>query len=199
MAGKYARAPAVIIAPWGPKEVRRLTEMWAKGLSTRLIGVAMGRTKNSVIGAAHRNYLPARGTPIKPGGVQPKVRASRSKESEALRLAKKAEDDTRAARAAVVAAKHRAAAEVVSAALRLERIAAESLWRAPETSTAAIRSTGIGGRGCMYPLWGMVSPTHKYCGAAQRTGHVYCETHFQVCTTPRTGKFLWPVRATVAI
>jgi len=183
MAKKHTRpTPAVANTPWGAKRVARLTQLWLSGMVTRLIGVELQCTKNSVISAAARYKLPPRGSPIKPGGVNPKVRVHRSKESEVLRLAKKAEADARAARAMVVAAKRRAAAAAVSAALRLERIAAENLWLAPETFTATAHIPGIGGRGCMYPLWGNTRPTHKYCGAAQRTGHVYCEKHFTLCT-----------------
>jgi hypothetical protein len=183
MAAKHKRtSPAVGHALWGAEDVRYLTELWAQGLATRVIGLRMKRSKNSIIGAAHRHHLPPRESPIKPGGVKPKVRVHRSKESEMLRLAKKAEADARAARAMVVAAERRAAAAVVSAALRLERIAAENLWLAPETFTATAHIPGIGGRGCMYPLWGNTHPTHKYCGGVQRTGHVYCEKHFTLCT-----------------
>lgn len=187
MEKKHTRTtPAVANTPWDEKRVARLSRLWLSGMVTRLIGVELQCTKNSVISAAARYKLPPRGSPIKPGGVKPKVRVHRSKESEVLRLAKKAEADARTARAAVVAAERRAAAAVVSAALRLERIAAENLWRAPETSAVApaglIHIAGIGGRGCMYPLWGNTHPTHKYCGGAQRTGHVYCEKHFTLCT-----------------
>lgn len=183
MAKNHTRpTPAVGTTPWDEKRVARLSRLWLSGMVTRLIGVELQCTKSSVISAAARYKLPPRGSPIKPGGVKPKARVHRSKESEVLRLAEKAEADARAARAAVVAAERRAAAAVVSAALRLERIAAENLWHAPETPAGPIHIAGIGGRGCMYPLWGNTHPTHKYCGGAQRTGHVYCEPHFTLCT-----------------
>lgn len=159
MAKNHTRpTPAVGNTPWDEKRVARLSRLWLSGMVTRLIGVELQCTKSSVISAAARYKLPPRGSPIKPGGVKPK------------------------ARAAVVAAERRAADAVVSAALRLERIAAENLWHAPETSAGPIHIAGIGGRGCMYPLWGDTHPTHKYCGGAQRTGHVYCEPHFTLCT-----------------
>ena len=51
---------------WHPSEDQMLTALWAQGLSTMQIAARMqGRTKNSVIGRAHRLELPARLSPIK--------------------------------------------------------------------------------------------------------------------------------------
>jgi|GEM_PF-1179869 len=63
--------------PWTPEEDATLTELWGTGLSTRLIGEAMRRGKNSVIGRSHRLKLPPRASPIRPAGEaqkKPRVR-----------------------------------------------------------------------------------------------------------------------------
>lgn len=45
---------------------RRLTELYLSGMSTPKIGVALGVTKNVVVGRAHRLALPERGSPVAP-------------------------------------------------------------------------------------------------------------------------------------
>ena len=189
MGKKHTRtSPATNNHIWDAASVARLTQLWMEGMVTRLIGVHMGLSKNSIVGAAHRLHLPERPSPIKLGGPNPKVRIHRTKESEALRLDKKAETDARAASMAVVVAARRAAAAVASAALRFERKTADELWYAKErppapTKTSGLGKTnGIGGRGCMYPMWGDGRPTHEYCKKVQRTGYAYCTKHFLLCT-----------------
>lgn len=44
-------------AMWGEDEIKILTKMAAAHASARLIGIALGRTKNSVIGRCHRNRI----------------------------------------------------------------------------------------------------------------------------------------------
>ena len=71
--------------PWTPAEVTELMRLWATGLSTYKIADAMGRSKNSVVGKAHRLGLPARPSPIirkgqypaRPHRDRPAVRSAR--------------------------------------------------------------------------------------------------------------------------
>lgn len=51
--------------PWTRQADDELTAHWRAGLSTTAIGAAMGRSKNAIIGRAHRLNLPARESPIK--------------------------------------------------------------------------------------------------------------------------------------
>lgn len=51
---------------WTPEDDDSLRVMWAKGISTSEIGRELGRSKNSVIGRAHRMDLDARKSPIRP-------------------------------------------------------------------------------------------------------------------------------------
>jgi GcrA cell cycle regulator len=69
---------------WTTDEDRRLTALWAQcnpRLSCNGIAAAMGRTKNMVVGRAHRLKLPARPSPILERAaypaLQPKARAAR--------------------------------------------------------------------------------------------------------------------------
>lgn len=61
------------IIAWNPEQVAELRALWAEGLSTRLIGLRMGISKNSVIGKANRLHLSPRPSPVKRG--EPKVRS----------------------------------------------------------------------------------------------------------------------------
>lgn len=53
-------------AAWAtPRALRELERLWAAGVSTAEIGQALGVSKNSIVGKAHRLGLPERPTPIK--------------------------------------------------------------------------------------------------------------------------------------
>src|ERR1700733_10421343 len=53
---------------WTDDTIRELRQLWSEGHSTAEIGRRMGVTKNTVVGKAHRLDLPARPSPIRPGG-----------------------------------------------------------------------------------------------------------------------------------
>ena len=63
--------------PWTDACNQRLTTLWAEGHSAAEIARRMLRTKNSIVGRAHRMKLPARPSPIKAatGNVAPPKRA----------------------------------------------------------------------------------------------------------------------------
>lgn len=50
---------------WPSKDDDRLRALWGGGLSTAKIAVALGKSKNAVVGRAHRLNLPSRPSPIK--------------------------------------------------------------------------------------------------------------------------------------
>jgi GcrA cell cycle regulator len=45
---------------WSEAELLTLRQLWAEGMSARLIGVELGRSRNSVVGKAHRLELAPR-------------------------------------------------------------------------------------------------------------------------------------------
>jgi GcrA cell cycle regulator len=53
-------------AVWPEKDLAQLRALWATGMSAKAIGVAMGRSKSSIIGRAHRLDLEGRPSPIRP-------------------------------------------------------------------------------------------------------------------------------------
>jgi GcrA cell cycle regulator len=54
---------------WDAAAVAWLRRLWAAGLSTAAIGREMTRSKNSVVGKAHRLFLPPRPSPIQNAGA----------------------------------------------------------------------------------------------------------------------------------
>jgi GcrA cell cycle regulator len=53
--------------PWSPEDLGTLRELWTLGHSSSKIGRLMRRSRNSIIGKAHRINLPARPGPIRRG------------------------------------------------------------------------------------------------------------------------------------
>ncbi|HEX3576583.1 MAG TPA: GcrA family cell cycle regulator [Rhodopila sp.] len=51
--------------PWSADEMATLERLWLRGDATPLIASALGRSKNSIVGKAHRLRLPGRPSPIK--------------------------------------------------------------------------------------------------------------------------------------
>lgn len=62
---------------WPAKDLEILRKLWMTDMTTAKIGEAMGRSKNSIVGKAHRLNLPGRGSPIKSNGHPPKPRILR--------------------------------------------------------------------------------------------------------------------------
>lgn len=60
--------------PMTDAERETLRILWAEGHSTNEIGRRMKRSKNSIVGYAHRMFLPSRPNPVKGGGPKHDVR-----------------------------------------------------------------------------------------------------------------------------
>ena len=59
---------------WTPPEIERLRALWDEGVFGTEIARRLGKTRNAVIGKAHRLKLASRPSPIKPGGPSGKPR-----------------------------------------------------------------------------------------------------------------------------
>ena len=57
---------------WTDEDIERLKKLWSEGHSTAEIGRLIGKSKNAVVGKAHRLSLAARPSPIKKSSVTPK-------------------------------------------------------------------------------------------------------------------------------
>jgi len=172
------------VIAWTEADDAALREMWEAGRVASEIGLAMGRSRNSVIGRAHRMLLPARPSPIgqRPPGAAPKPKK---------RGRPKRADLQRAARIAA----RRAAAPVNPIPAAPPAFAGDP---APVRSTGFLDVSSLdlprpvtpaGGSSagcCRWPLWGHKErPTHRYCGdpvSHRRDGapRAYCAAHAAV-------------------
>lgn len=53
---------------WTPAEIETLAQMWQAGATARAIAAVLGRSRNAVIGMAHRAGCAPRSSPIRPRG-----------------------------------------------------------------------------------------------------------------------------------
>jgi GcrA cell cycle regulator len=53
-----------VTTDWTAAELATLRRLWAEGVTALAIGREMGRSRNSVVGKAHRLFLPPRPSPI---------------------------------------------------------------------------------------------------------------------------------------
>lgn len=58
---------------WTDEDIEKLRKFWTEGHSTAEIGRMIGKSKNAVVGKAHRLELAARPSPIKKTSVTPKA------------------------------------------------------------------------------------------------------------------------------
>jgi len=138
----------MIGAGWTAADLARLAKLWGEGLSTTAIGRAMGRSKNSVVGKAHRLNLPARPSPIaaKGSGANPKQR-------------RRVTGPTLAPLASAVQAAPMPSVEV-----------------APVAATAAPRYAGVS-RPCCWPIGEPRTKGFRYCDGPGVPGRPYCDEH----------------------
>jgi len=144
---------------WPPEDDARLTELWASGLSTAAIGIAMGRTKNSIVGRAHRLKLPGRASPIVPRGTR-KAKAGQRKPR------------IRKSRPPLLHPRM-SSAEALARAVRAERPVCVA--PPPIVPRAVLASRHAGG--CKWPLGDPKADGFRFCEAPRHEGRPYCTAH----------------------
>lgn len=144
---------------WPISDDARLTELWAAGHSTITIGDMMGRTKNAVVGRAHRLKLPSRPSPI--------VREYTRKAGKVVR------EYARKTSPAPQRPSMRSA-DALARAVRAER----PVCVAPPPIVPRVEATPREQTGCKWPLWDSTErPTHTYCDAPRDGCGPYCAAH----------------------
>jgi GcrA cell cycle regulator len=153
------------VTTWTEEQDNRLRALWDEGHSTAQIGYRMGKTKNAIVGRAHRMGLVSRPSPIinagGPRAPRPLARATRER---AVRL------PALASIAAVVAprvegrarqeAQH-ARVSVVAQPLQVEE--APRVVFKPRKPTACCWPTGEG-KGIRFECEAVARPGKPYCG-----------------------------------
>lgn len=150
---------AAIGVAWSPAEDDRLRDLWAdRTMSSGAIGIAMGRSKNSVVGRAGRLGLEVRGSPV-PGVV------ARSRVERTPRRVKPAAKTLKPMR---LPDPMPVAVPIAIMDMPLRRDSAGSAR--PSTP-------------CEWPLWGPDTPRAQrmFCGAERFCfGSPYCERHHTI-------------------
>lgn len=147
---------------WTEADRLRLADLWAQGLSASAIGVQMGRSKNSVLGCAHRMNLPGRASPIPAkGSGAPQMR--------------------RAAMPGM--AKARGAQELGGGTLvALGLMEPVSVAPAP---AAVEPMAGRASKPCCWPIGEPRAKDFRFCEAAGVPGRPYCDAHCRLAYAPK--------------
>lgn len=168
---------------WTDDELAELRRLWGDGLPTSEIARRIGRTKNSVVGKAHRLKLPGRESPIRPAAAQPaRPRLPRAPTPQQL---------GRMARDPAPPHRGRAGAAALQQALtRTQEAHMPSLtpaspapsFAAPPAISEAVR---LSGRACRYCLpSGADFPRWRHCEAPipdDGRRYPYCDEHYARC------------------
>ena len=156
--------------PWTDEDIEKLKKFWAEGHSTAEIGRLIGKSKNAVVGKAHRLNLAARPSPIKKASLSPKpVEVSKVDVAFDAALAKVAP-----------------APEPTPVAKPALRRASASL--SPPPPKAARRIKKAKGPRCQWPYGHPDDPKFKFCLRDVLPGKPYCPEHSQVAYIPANRK-----------
>ena len=186
---------------WTNDDRRRLEELWATGLSGEKIARQIGRTKNSVLGQAHRMRLPARAAVV--------VRKTEPLDEAKTKLARTLWHDRKDLSIPDIARLLGVTVDVLRGkAFRMHwpargfaksyRIASTKTIVAPAAdaipfmmapASSAIVFKPRPPRACCFPLWGHHErPTHRYCDGMAVAGRAYCGTHAAIAYTTRVAQ-----------
>ncbi|HVE20636.1 MAG TPA: GcrA family cell cycle regulator [Acidocella sp.] len=133
---------------WPDHLVLKLRALWAEGLSSSEIGSRLNKSKNSVVGKAHRLHLPSRPSPIR-----------RSGEARAVKPVKLVTPGQ--------SAKNCAAA--VPPSLIVPAVPVVALAPGLVLSGRAVS--------CQFPIGTPRQPDFRFCEAPSEAGKPYCQDH----------------------
>ncbi len=148
--------------PWTPAGDDQLRALWAEGLSTAKIGERVGRSKNAVVGRAHRIGL-ARPSPLKRRGP-PRVPRAKPLAGAAKR----------------VTLAPLANAAPVPAPATVAPIAVPRL--------GVVVALPVRRGACQFIAGEPAGARTLFCGAATVPGRSYCADHTARCFIPRTDR-----------
>lgn len=169
------RAPAETASEkWPRADVDRLVELWTQGLSGAAIARKIGRSKNAVVGKAHRLGLPARPDPIRRDGPPKPVR----RPVESIEISAGARQAGDAGEAAVSSAVGQQPPRPADSGERVSQVAdrraARCQWPFPEGEPATNRS------GTRFDCENQALPNRPYCAK-------HCARAYIVKTRPGKG------------
>lgn len=170
---------------WTEFEDAELSALWEDGLSTSEIGRRMFRSKNSVVGRAHRQDLPARASPIRArsDGLPHKPPGRRAGPHTLPPLPSVADQAIVSASEPIVAAP--ISARLVSSIHEMRRRSEIAAAMARRVVPAAIPATPVAKpyarvSGCLFPIGEPGTKEFRYCDEPHEN-KTYCDEHLAVC------------------
>ena len=145
--------------PFSEAELRELRDLWAQGISTAEIGRRMNRSKNSIVGKAHRLNLPARASPI--------IRDSPNR------------GHRRYVQRAVGATLPPLASE------RPVPTPSRPIFVAPAPTPSGVQFHAPRSAPCVWPIGTPGAKGFKYCDAPNVPGRPYCQEHHAIAYVKR--------------
>jgi GcrA cell cycle regulator len=174
---------------WDDAANATLRKLWGEGLSTAKIGAAMGTTKNSVIGQAHRLDLPGRPSPIRQkADTHPGHAAAKERKARDIKTAVQMHEAGHDARE--IAAALDCAYDTARAYLREGGVVLSSRRRAPlpakreAAPRGLVLPTTLGKGTCRWPIGEPRTPGFRYCDAPALLGKPYCAACCQRAYVP---------------
>lgn len=157
------------MAAWTDEMDATLKELWQSGMRALLIGNVMGKTKNAVIGRAHRVGCPRR---------ENKTRG------------KNFQSDIIKAKKIIKALPSPPPVATVRAVSVLTRVKTEPVVREGQP----VHFFDLKAHHCRAPMWDHYKTGDMYCGKRKKNGSSYCEEHHAKFTTkPPVRKKILPV------
>lgn len=150
---------------WTPEEDAILYQLWVvEGLPTVPVAERMGKTRNAVIGRAHRLGFPPRPSPI---GIRlaEAEQKRREAEREKRRLAREARELLLLEKFAVVKPQPQPK----------HRVVVKQMVTQP-TPVVTRRSEP-----CCYPIGEPGNRNFRYCDEPTKPGKSYCQEHYDLC------------------
>jgi GcrA cell cycle regulator len=153
-------------AQWPEADDARLRSLWDEGHSTSEIGRRMQRSKNSIVGRAHRLDLPSRPSPIVRDG-----RLARPKRAQSIQL--------------VVPSVALVAPLVQRSAPRI--VASKPIIRPPAPRRPVTIPTTYRSEPCCWPIGDPGTPGFRFCDEPS-VKRAYCAAHAEIAYVPSYGR-----------
>jgi GcrA cell cycle regulator len=183
------------LSRWSQDEKLRLAQMWTEGFSASQIALDLGKTRNAVISAVHRNGL-AKAQPIDPGlSKRASSKRASSKGASAKGGCSKpvrrfvSPSLTSSPRLNLAQRRRALARGLLPQALgHLPQAQTEELIHnqdrggqqacfASDLSQARVRFFEAREAHCRWPLGDPVTPDFRFCGELKTLGSSYCDQH----------------------